>query len=222
MTRSSRDWRRGGIRKEVPLSVCTLAERPDLAARMDHISASVWPEFMRHDEVANRYWGRLLAEFPGFQVFVCEGEEVVAAGNTIPVVWEGTAEALPEGWDAAFEGGARDQEAGREPTAVSALSATVAPERALDAGGWAALRPLAAGPQEGGGRDPAPRVALYGDLRHRNAVGRLGGDALPRERPPESGRYVVPGALEPIEVDRERDVGLYVEPNVWMRHKVVA
>ena len=39
---------------------------------------------------------------------------------------------------------------------------------------------------------------------------------------PESGRYVVPGALEPIEVGREKDIGLYVEPNVGMRHSVVA
>lgn len=37
---------------------------------------------------------------------------------------------------------------------------------------------------------------------------------------PESGAYVVPGALAPVEVDRERDEGLYVEPNVWMHHKV--
>jgi hypothetical protein len=35
---------------------------------------------------------------------------------------------------------------------------------------------------------------------------------------PESGSYVVPGALVPVEVDRERDQGLYVEPNVWMEH----
>jgi GNAT superfamily N-acetyltransferase len=35
---------------------------------------------------------------------------------------------------------------------------------------------------------------------------------------PESGRYVVPGALVPVEIDRERDEGLYVEPNVWMVH----
>ncbi len=35
---------------------------------------------------------------------------------------------------------------------------------------------------------------------------------------PESGRYVIPGALVPIEIDRENDRGLYVEPNVWMRH----
>ena len=35
---------------------------------------------------------------------------------------------------------------------------------------------------------------------------------------PESGSYVVPGALAPVEIDRERDEGLYVEPNVWMVH----
>jgi GNAT superfamily N-acetyltransferase len=35
---------------------------------------------------------------------------------------------------------------------------------------------------------------------------------------PESGAYVVPGALVPVEIDRERDEGLYEEPNVWMVH----
>lgn len=37
---------------------------------------------------------------------------------------------------------------------------------------------------------------------------------------PDSGAYVVPGALVPVDVDRERDEGVYVEPNVWMHHKV--
>jgi hypothetical protein len=35
---------------------------------------------------------------------------------------------------------------------------------------------------------------------------------------PESGIYVVPGALQPVAVDRERDVVRYEDPNVWMRH----
>jgi GNAT superfamily N-acetyltransferase len=35
---------------------------------------------------------------------------------------------------------------------------------------------------------------------------------------PESGQYVVPGALVPVVIDRELDQGLYVEPNVWMVH----
>jgi GNAT superfamily N-acetyltransferase len=37
---------------------------------------------------------------------------------------------------------------------------------------------------------------------------------------PESGDYVVPGALAPVEIDRGRDRGVYVEPNVWMLHSV--
>jgi hypothetical protein len=37
-------------------------------------------------------------------------------------------------------------------------------------------------------------------------------------RLPDSGRYVVPDALVPIEIDRERNLGLYVEPNVWVHH----
>jgi GNAT superfamily N-acetyltransferase len=35
---------------------------------------------------------------------------------------------------------------------------------------------------------------------------------------PASGRYVVPGALSPVTIDRRRDRGRYVEPNVWMLH----
>lgn len=36
---------------------------------------------------------------------------------------------------------------------------------------------------------------------------------------PESGEYVVPGALQPITIDREQDVGRYEDPNVWMVHR---
>jgi len=37
---------------------------------------------------------------------------------------------------------------------------------------------------------------------------------------PESGEYVVQGALSPVTIDVEADHGLYVEPNVWMRHRL--
>jgi GNAT superfamily N-acetyltransferase len=35
---------------------------------------------------------------------------------------------------------------------------------------------------------------------------------------PQTGRYVVPGALDLVEIDRERDLGTYAETNLWMRH----
>jgi hypothetical protein len=37
---------------------------------------------------------------------------------------------------------------------------------------------------------------------------------------PETGEYVFPGGLATLAVDRERDVGRYWEPNVWMLHDV--
>ena len=37
---------------------------------------------------------------------------------------------------------------------------------------------------------------------------------------PESGQYTVEGALQPVTIDREADVGHYADPNVWMRHPV--
>jgi hypothetical protein len=35
---------------------------------------------------------------------------------------------------------------------------------------------------------------------------------------PESGQYIVPGALVPVEFDIAAERGTYVEPNVWMHH----
>jgi hypothetical protein len=35
---------------------------------------------------------------------------------------------------------------------------------------------------------------------------------------PESGAYVFPHGLAPVEIDREADEGRYWEPNVWVRH----
>jgi GNAT superfamily N-acetyltransferase len=37
---------------------------------------------------------------------------------------------------------------------------------------------------------------------------------------PESGEYVFPHGLTPLSIDREADLGLYFEPNVWMVHRV--
>jgi hypothetical protein len=37
---------------------------------------------------------------------------------------------------------------------------------------------------------------------------------------PESGEYVFPHGLAPLAVDRDQDLGLYFEPNLWMVHRV--
>ena len=37
---------------------------------------------------------------------------------------------------------------------------------------------------------------------------------------PGTGRYCVPGALNPIDIDVDKDQGIYREPNVWVVHDV--
>jgi hypothetical protein len=36
----------------------------------------------------------------------------------------------------------------------------------------------------------------------------------------ESGEYVFPHGLAPLDVDREADLGAHWEPNAWVRHRV--
>ncbi|MGK5511224.1 GNAT family N-acetyltransferase [Brevibacillus formosus] len=35
---------------------------------------------------------------------------------------------------------------------------------------------------------------------------------------PESGSYIIPDALVPVQVDVEKDEVVYIEPNIWMQH----
>ena len=37
---------------------------------------------------------------------------------------------------------------------------------------------------------------------------------------PATGAYVVPGGLAPVHIDLEHDLGRYVEPNVWVEHRL--
>ena len=36
----------------------------------------------------------------------------------------------------------------------------------------------------------------------------------------DSGDYVIDGALNPVNIDLEKNLGLYIEPNVWVLHEI--
>ena len=36
---------------------------------------------------------------------------------------------------------------------------------------------------------------------------------------PSTGDYVIPHGLSVLHIDREADLGTYVEPNIWIRHR---
>jgi GNAT superfamily N-acetyltransferase len=126
----------------------TLEQRPDLADHVRRLSAEVWSEFLQHSAVCNRHWRRLYRTFARFQVVLYEpADTVIAAGHTIPLVWDGTKSDLPSGLDGVLERGVEDADHGRIPTALSALAAMVAPDhqrRGLSAEVLQAMRRTAA------------------------------------------------------------------------------
>jgi hypothetical protein len=87
-------------------------ERPELWAETATITREVWPEYNLHSEDPNRYWFRLLEEFPEYQFVLYDDEqqEVIAEGHTIPCDWDGTPNGLGDGIDAIT-----GHEMGRQP-----------------------------------------------------------------------------------------------------------
>jgi hypothetical protein len=37
---------------------------------------------------------------------------------------------------------------------------------------------------------------------------------------PETGDYVFPQGLAPVRIERERDLGVYWEPSIWVIHPI--
>lgn len=224
----------------------------------DGVSVSSWPEFMMHDEVANKNWRAMHKKFPGFQFALVEKESEtwIAVGNSIPVHFTGELESLPDtGWDWAVLSG---MESTNDPNLSCALAIQILPEyrgsglssimiqimKAL--GQNFGLRQLIA-PVRPNKKSDYPLIPMDAYIGWSKAGQlfdpwlrvhqRLGARIL--KVCPEamqiygkvseweswtslsfqsSGSYVIPGALNPIEISVERDRGVYVEPNVWMLH----
>jgi GNAT superfamily N-acetyltransferase len=103
------------------------ADRPDLRARrFDELSRLAFPEYMNHNEPGDLYWDRLYTDFPGFQVGLIDGDELLAEAHAVPLPWDGTLADLPAGWD---EGFVRGMTSDKPPTALMAIAISVAPAR---------------------------------------------------------------------------------------------
>jgi len=239
----------------------TRAERTGSQPHIASMQQPLWPEFMYHDAVLERLFGRVISDYPEFQFYAWddEREEVVGVGNTLPAAWDSRAETLPDdGIDAVVEGRFADDPP--TPNVLCALQILIAPEyrgqalssrmiqRMAEIGREHGLDTLIA-PVRPNLKHNYPLTPMERYIEWRRADGslldpwlrtheRLGAE-IAKVAPessrvpgtvaqweewagmafPESGSYVVPGALVPVEIDRERDEGLYVEPNVWMVHR---
>ena len=207
-----------------------------------------WPEIVFHDAISNAYWGRLYEERPAFQFALVEDGRVLAEGNSIPVAGlpRGWRDAFPNGFGGDEPDRLCALAILIDPDAHGrGLSRPMLEHmRGLaHVRGWDLAAPVRPTLKH---RYPLTPIERYVEWRRGDGLPfdpwlraheRLGAelvgiapDSLVVEATvaeleewcglafPESGSYVVDGALVPVEIDREHDCGSYREPNVWMRH----
>lgn len=238
----------------------TAADRPDLRDAARAAFRDQWPEFMHHDEVPPRYARRIDTEFRQFHIFLLRDGALVAGGWGVPFVWDGTPEALPEGYRSALVSAFDDHEQGRRANTFSFMTAAVAhafhkqglaarvlealTERATAAGLTHVVAPIRPTWKH---RYPQVPMAEYATWTREDGLSldpwirthqRMGATIL-KPAPnsmvvtgtvadwerwagmafPVTGSYFVPHALNLLDVDRQRDIGIYREENLWVQHR---
>ena len=228
------------------------------------MTKAVWPEFMRHDAVANEHWHQLLDSFPEFQLALYDNAQNRTAGmaNGFPLCWDSPLDDLPEGgWDWAFAESIHQHKQGISPNMHCAIQIVIHPDyrgQGLSAPMIEAVRAVTQSrglrsliiPLRPSEKSNYPLATLDDYIRWKSDNGlpldawlrahvRLGAKIIKvchqsktiRGTRAEwqawtgltfrqSGEYYVPGALNPIEIDIEKDEGRYIEPNIWIAHEV--
>ena len=83
--------------------IISLRQKPDLAEQVNRLSEEAWPKFLRHANT--HHWSSLFDTFADYQLILYEPEDgVLAVGHTIPLIWNGTTEDLPEEMNAIMVG----------------------------------------------------------------------------------------------------------------------
>jgi hypothetical protein len=109
---------------EIPAgySIVSYDERPDLDPAIDELMAATWPTFMNQYDVANACFGRAYDSWPSLQMMLLDDTgRLVALGNAMPLVWDGTDDSLPDGWREQVLQSVADTDAGNGMNTLGAM-----------------------------------------------------------------------------------------------------
>lgn len=236
------------------VEVRTGDQYPDLIPRIAKLSRQLFPRFVfKGDREVDKRWESVLESYPGYQFALFAGGEMVGAGVTTPMCWDGTKENLPDLFSDIFP---RRKENFNVLCALAGLVSPGFQGKGLSREVLINMKQIAKQhnltslivPVRPTHKKYYPLISLPDYLRWRREDGylfdpwlrvheKLGAPILrilPEGVRAEgtvadweewtgmrfmtSGSYVVPGALNPVEIDVEKNKGIYIEPNVWMEH----
>ena len=117
-----------GDHSDMEFSLRTLAEEPGLRPRFPEFHRVAWPRFVHEGNGAGPLWSNIFTDFADFQFGLFDGGgALVAVGNSIPLICDGSMADLPPDLPEILERGVAVKRDGRRPTALSALAAIVDP-----------------------------------------------------------------------------------------------
>ncbi|HWM79430.1 MAG TPA: hypothetical protein VNS56_17750, partial [Methylomirabilota bacterium] len=112
------------------LTVRTLSEEPALRERFNEFHRQAWPRFLHEGNGAGPLWSKIYTDFADFQFGLWdETGGLVAVGNSIPLICDGTKADVPPNIPEVLERGVAVKRDDRRPTALSALAAIVDPSQ---------------------------------------------------------------------------------------------
>jgi len=230
------------------LEIFSLRERPDLCPLVfSQDLQAVWPEFMRHDATAQLYFGpSLFVDYLDYAFGGLVDGEVVGRAFSIPFAFniEGRTELPDGGWDQVIRWAHEDRilpqarGIGNSLAMLDALKACAKKMRFAEM--FAPVRPSQ--------KHLVPRTPMCEYITLKRADGlpmdawlrtHVGvGGRIVKIAPysmtivgtiaewsqwtgaafESSGEAEIEGALVPVLVSLEQNYGIYVEPNVWVRH----
>jgi hypothetical protein len=235
-----------------------LSKRHDRFRQVKTLDLNSWPEFLLHGDMPS--WDAIYSILADYVILLIDADDqLAAAGFTIPAVWNGQLEELPDSIESIVSDGVKVRDAAPDTLmAVAAmvdaryrghhLSAEVLKQMTQLARRHALGQLLVPVRPVWKSRYPLQDITSYAHWRRADGMLfdpwlrthlRLGARLLkcvpstvsviaPIEKWetwtgmifPDSGPYIVKGALQPVFIDRAANLGTYHDPNVWMQHTV--
>ncbi len=247
----------------------TVAEDSSLADKIEELDRQCWPPYLLqarkpYESAFDVTWMAIYDRWPECQFGLLDRatHELVAWGNSVPLVWRESANNLPDtGWDWAMQQAFLGNIKNKTPNTLAALGIAVNPKfrnQGISSTAINAMKLIAnrlgyeslIAPVRPSLKSLYPLTPIAEYLAWQNGEGllfdpwlrthacagativkacsqsmRLTGTVADWERWtgmkfPANQSYVVPHMLSTLKIEREKNEGIYVEPNVWMEYKL--